>query len=215
MGEYTQIKTKGGNLRCYLAGKGSGVLVLPSWWGLNPFFVSVCDRLAKEGYAALGVDYYAGKLASTIPQAEKLRLEMDRSATEKQVLEAFDWIVAKSGRSAAVMGFSLGARFAYGVLRARHETLKGIITFYGVGGGRYPGASAPVLAHYAEEDVYGAHQQAAKKMQARLEAEGVRVESFTYPGTRHWFFEEGRPDFNKQAADQAWKRSLVFLNKTL
>ena len=213
MGEYTQIKTKGGDLRCYFVGNGPGVLVLPSWWGLNSFFVSLCERLSKEGYSALGADYYSGKVASTIPQAEKLRSAMDRSLMEKQVLEAFDWLAAKSKGGAAVMGFSLGARFVYGILRARHETLKGLIAFYGVGGGRYPGANSPVLAHYAEEDVYGAHEQAAKKMQARLEKEGVPVHSFTYPGTQHWFFEADRPEVNKKASSEAWTRSFAFLKK--
>lgn len=149
MGGYRQIKTKAGDLRCYLAGIGPGVLVLPSWWGLNSFFVSLCDRLSKEGYSSLGVDYYAGKVAGTIPQAEKLRRGTNRSQMEKQVLEAFDWFAAQTGNGAAVMGFSLGARFAYGILRSRRESLKGVIVFYGVGGGRYSGAKAPVLAHYA------------------------------------------------------------------
>lgn len=210
MSKFIQVSTKAGNLRGYFVGQGPGVLVLPSWWGLNSFFVSLCDRISKEGYSALGVDYYAGKVASTIPQAENLRTSMDRSSMEKQVLEAFDWLVSKCGNS-AVIGFSLGARFAYGILRARNDSLSGLIAFYGVGGGRYPGAKAPVLAHYAETDEYGAHPLAANKMRGRLEDEGVKFQSYTYPGTKHWFFEKGSPEFSKRAADEAWKRSAAFL----
>ena len=31
---------------------GPGVLVLPSWFGLKPYFRQVCDRLAENGYTA-------------------------------------------------------------------------------------------------------------------------------------------------------------------
>ena len=35
-----------------------GVLVLPSWFGLKPYFQRVCTRLAEHGYTALALDYY-------------------------------------------------------------------------------------------------------------------------------------------------------------
>ena len=40
-----------------------GALVLPAWWGLNSFFKQFCRRLAKEGFVALALDYYHGKIA--------------------------------------------------------------------------------------------------------------------------------------------------------
>lgn len=213
MGEFVHLQTKSGPLRGYVVGKGPGILVLPSWWGLNAFFIELCDRLAKEGFTALGMDYYDGKTASTIPQAEKLRMGLDRGQMEKQLVEAFDWLIAKTKGEAAVMGFSLGSRFAYGVLRARHAQLKGLISFYGIGGGLYPGVKTPVLAHYAETDEYGAHAQAAKKMLARLQKDGAKVQSFTYPGTKHWFFEADRAEYEKNAAGDAWTQSVDFLKK--
>ena len=30
----------------------AGVLVLHAWWGLNPTFKKLCDRLAAEGFVA-------------------------------------------------------------------------------------------------------------------------------------------------------------------
>jgi carboxymethylenebutenolidase len=212
MNETTQAQ---GKLRAYVNGEGPGVLVLPSWWGLNPFFMVLCDRLANEGFTAMALNYYGGQVAETIPEAEAVREGMDRRETEKQALETFDWLVERTGGGAAVMGFSLGARSAYGILRARPDNLKGLVAFYGVGGGRYAEAKAPVVAHYAEEDEYGAHPKAAKKMQARLEEAGVAVNSYSYAGTRHWFFEEGCPQYNKEAAELAWERSLDFLKKVL
>jgi len=48
-----------------------GILVLHPWWGLNNVIKGFCDRLAENGYHALAVDLYDGKVASTVAEAEK------------------------------------------------------------------------------------------------------------------------------------------------
>ena len=74
------LKENGKPLNAYLAsppGGGPGVLVLPSWWGLKPFFKQVCDRLAEQGYVALAPDYYQGRIAHTIDEAKALQQEAE------------------------------------------------------------------------------------------------------------------------------------------
>jgi carboxymethylenebutenolidase len=56
-----------------LSGKGSGVLVIHAWWGLNDFFKGVCDRLAKEGFVANAPDLFEGQVATTVAGAKRLR----------------------------------------------------------------------------------------------------------------------------------------------
>ncbi|MCP5297882.1 MAG: dienelactone hydrolase family protein, partial [Zoogloeaceae bacterium] len=55
------------------SGSGPGVIVLHSWWGLNPFFRGLCDRFAKAGFVALAPDLYSGQIATTELEARRLR----------------------------------------------------------------------------------------------------------------------------------------------
>ncbi len=58
-------------------GKGSGVLVLHAWWGLNDTIKAFCTRLAEFGFVAFAPDLYHGKIADTIPDAEALGTALD------------------------------------------------------------------------------------------------------------------------------------------
>ena len=53
-------------------GKGSCVLVLHAWWGLNDTIKAFCDRSAKAGFVVFAPDLYHGQVADTIPGAEAL-----------------------------------------------------------------------------------------------------------------------------------------------
>ena len=71
-----QLNVNGEPFNAYLAAPaagGPGVLVLPSWWGLKPYFKQVCERLAEQGYTALAPDYYQGRVANTIEEAKALQ----------------------------------------------------------------------------------------------------------------------------------------------
>ena len=45
------------------AGKKPAIVVIHEWWGLNDFAKGKADGFAKQGYVALAVDLYRGKVA--------------------------------------------------------------------------------------------------------------------------------------------------------
>src|SRR5205085_6841665 len=49
-----------------------GVLVFHEWWGLNDNIKSMANQLAGEGYVALAVDVYGGRVASDADTARGL-----------------------------------------------------------------------------------------------------------------------------------------------
>jgi len=194
-----------------------GVLVFHAWWGLNASFKGLCDRLADEGFLALAPDLYQGKIATTIPEAKKLRTKMKRDIVSSEILQAVEHLCAQAaiqGQPIGVIGFSLGAYWALWLAEQKPEVIAATVLFYGSRGGKYTGKSSAFLGHFAEADQYVA-ESGRKKLEKSLKAAGHEVAFHVYPGSGHWFFENDRPAFNPEAAALAWDRTLAFLNAHL
>src|SRR5260370_6713992 len=55
-------------------GKGPfpGIVVIHEYWGLNDWVKEQASKLAGEGYAALAIDLYRGKVAATPDEAHEI-----------------------------------------------------------------------------------------------------------------------------------------------
>jgi carboxymethylenebutenolidase len=197
---------------------GRGILVLHPWWGLNDTIKSFCARLSQQGYLAFAPDLYHGRLATTIPEAERLSQALDADQARADIAAAVDYL---SGRTAqpdqglAVIGFSLGAYFALQLSTADPDRICAAVVFYGTGPGDYTTSRAAYLGHFAEADEYEPESE-VNNLEASLRAAGRPVTFHCYPGTGHWFFEPDRTDaFNPAAASLAWERTLTFLKSSL
>jgi len=212
-----------GQARGYLAlpasGDGPGVVVLHAWWGLNDFFRRLCDRLAAEGFIALAPDAYGGRVAATIPEAERLSDELDADEYRAVVGGGIAALRAQAGvrgERIALLGCSLGAGAALAWSTRLPEAVAAAVTFYGSRSDLdFTDARAAYLGHFAERDEWEPDEEVAAT-QEHLRAAGRPVTFYRYPGTGHWFFEDDRPDaYNSQAAALAWERTLAFLREQL
>lgn len=194
------------------AGARRGVLVLHAWWGLTPFFRSVCDRLATAGFIALAPDLYHGATAATIPQAEKLRTRLKKSQVSAEIIQTAAQLQGLCGQETiGVVGFSLGAYWGLWLAEQPGSPAGALVSFYGTRGGDYAASRAAFQFHLAENDPYTA-ASGARKLEKALRAAGKQAEFYTYPGTGHWFFESDRPEaYDAAAAKLAWERTVKFL----
>lgn len=217
MGEWLAVGDTGHH--AYLArparGAGPGVLVLHAWWGLTSVFTQVCDDLAAQGYVALAPSLFAGgATADTIPAAEALRDAQDEEAVVRPVLLASaDLLRALPGvtpSSLAVVGFSLGAYWAFHLSQVRPENVGSVVVFYGAGEGDFREAHAAYLGHFAEQDPYE-DLGYVRELEQMIRDAGREVTFHVYPGTRHWFAEPNRPEYDVVAAGLAWERTRAFL----
>ncbi len=198
--------------------KGPGVLVLHAWWGLNPFFKDLCDRLAREGFVAFAPDLYHGQLATTIAEADHLSNALKEESARADIHTAIEYLQsldAVTSTGLGVVGFSLGAYFAVRVSCDRPKDVKAVVLFYGTGSGDYASAQAAYLGHFAETDEYESPSD-VKRFEEQLRAAHRQVTFHTYAGTGHWFFEKDRADaYHQKAAELAWERTVAFLRTTL
>ncbi len=194
-------------------GGGNCVLVLHAWWGLNDTIRKFCDRLAENGYIAFAPDLYHSKLADTIEGAEALVNALDGSQAKADVAEAAAFLSGKTGRSLAVIGFSLGAYYAFDLSVVHPELVRAVVVFYGAGVGDFKRSRAAYLGHFAENDPYEDPDYIAY-MEESIHKAGRPVTFYLYESVGHWFFEPDRTDaYDQEAADLAWQRTLTFLNE--
>jgi carboxymethylenebutenolidase len=193
---------------------GGGVLVLHAWWGLTDAFREIADRFAAEGFVALAPDAYGGgQPAQTIEEAETRFDGLDLPRAEQVLLGALEQIIERTGGSRiASVGFSLGAGFSLWLARKRPDAVRAAVLFYGTG--QVDGGEAPVLCHYAANDQYELDEDVAVVTSA-LEAADRLAGLHRYEGADHWFAESDRPEYNPEAFELAWQRTLAFLRQEL
>jgi len=201
------------------AGKGSPVLVLHAWWGLNETIKVFCNRLAEVGFVVFAPDLYHGKVADTIPGAEVLGSALDKTAdkAKAEIAEAAAFLnerAGKVGHGLTVIGFSLGAYYALDFSTTAPEIVKSVVVFYGTGPADFSTSKADYLGHFAGNDPYES-QANVDELAESLKSAGRSVTFYSYPGTGHWFFEPDRTQaYNEAAANLAWDRTLAFLRRS-
>lgn len=223
-----EFQIDGRTMSAYLAepshGSGPGVLVLHAWWGLTETFQRVCDRLAEAGFLALAPDLYHGRTTAAVEEAQALAraLGSDDERVRDDIMEAVQ-VLRQHGATnltgghdrLAIVGFSLGGAYAFDTSVALAEKVAAVVSFYAT----YPGldfsrAKAAYLCHFAEDDAFEP-AESVTEMKQELQAAGRPVTVYMYPGTKHWFFEENRPEYDAQAAHVAWERTIEFLHQQL
>jgi carboxymethylenebutenolidase len=195
------------------------VLVLHAWWGLTPFFRSICDRLADAGFVALAPDLHGGgRTADTPDEAEALLASTDVNQTAHLVvssISALRRMPASGPGRIGIVGFSMGASWAMWAATRFPDDVAAVSAFYGNQDIDFTPARATFQGHFAEHDEFDSADDVAY-LEAQLGLAGQPTEFHHYPGTGHWFMESDRPAaYVESAADAAWERTIEFLHRTL
>ena len=195
-----------------------GVLVLHAWWGLNDFFKGFANRLASQGFLALAPDLHNGAVATSVEGAKELRSKIADERIKQIVLGATDYLRADSsisGHKIGVVGFSMGAAWSFLLSTLKPETVGAVVVFYGSYPIDFSKSQASYLGHYAPGDEWEPLAD-VRATEEKIRGAGREVAFHFYPGTKHWFVEENRPvEYNREASNLAWKRTLEFLDSKL
>ena len=205
------------------AGRGASpaVIVIQEWWGLDPWVKDQARALAKEGYVALAVDLYRGKVTANPDEAHQLMngLPPDRAMRDLKAADAY-----LQGRPdvkkdrIGVIGWCMGGRYAL-ALATEKPGLAAVVAYYGAPP-TDPAAiariKAPVLGNYGGEDK-GPSPDDVRAFEAAMKKAGKAIDVKIYEGAPHAFANVNNPwkGYREAAARDAWARTLAFFAKHL
>jgi carboxymethylenebutenolidase len=196
-------------------GKGPGVLLLHSLWGLTPAVKALCDDLADTGFTVLAPDINFGELPQTEQEGIDRLKEADPDRLASLVLSSARLLASRSGdEPIGVVGFGMGGSLGLWASVRLSDIIGAAVSFYGTQQIDFAGSRSSYLIHFAEEDEYISDDEAVF-MEATMGLESLPVEVITYPGTRHGFCEPDSETFDERVCEQAWSRTIAFLEDRL
>ena len=213
-----------GTMRGYYArpanmtGKLPGVVVIHENRGLSPYIEDVARRLATEGYLAFAPDALTpvGGYPGDEEKAAALNSKLDPAKRSEDLLAAVPFLKSRpefSGKYGAV-GFCGGGSIV-NQMAVRFPDFGAGAPFYGtpVSAADTAKIKAPLLIHYADLD--DRLKAAWPAWETVLKANGVRYQTYFYPGTYHGFHNDSTPRYDEPAAKLAWTRTIAFFKENL
>lgn len=209
---------EGSGLLVTPAGQGPSpaVVVIQEWWGLNDWVKDQARALAKEGYVALAVDLYRGKLATNQEDAHQLMMGMPDDRAMSDLKGAFAYLAGRADvrkdRIGSV-GWCMGGKYSL-KLAVAEPTLAAAVVYYGAPpttAADIAAIKAPILGNFGGADE-GPHPDQVKAFEAALKAAGKSADIKLYPGAGHAFANVNNPwgGYREAAAKDAWARTTAF-----
>ena len=197
-----------------------GVIVIHERWGLDDSTRLLSERLAAQGYVVLAIDLFAGQVADDGATSRKLMLPVveNPEMAYENIRQAHQFLV-ESGQAPriAVLGWSFGGTQAMNAAMELPDQLAAAVLYYGqvsTSEERLAELSVPVLAIYGEND-RGFTADKVSDFEAAMESLGKDYQVELYAGVGHGFADPNGPNYNADAAEQAWTAALGFLGQHL
>jgi len=183
------------------------ILLLHSMYGLRPAVHAAADRLRAAGHEVHVPDLYAGKVADTPEDAEKIRAELGRDELLRRAVAA---AAPHSEQGLVYAGFSLGGALAQNLALA-DEHARGLVLLHGTSDlPEDVSTDIPVQLHVADPDPYETDDW-LNFWYLRMRRAGADVEVFRYRGAGHLYTDPDLPDYDAEAAERTWRIVEDFL----
>ena len=205
------------------AGKGPApaVIVIQEWWGLNDWVKDQARALAGEGYVALAVDLYRGKVTANPDEAHQLMNGLAPDRAMRDLEGAFAYLQGRPDVKKdriGVIGWCMGGRYSL-ALATEEPALAAAVAYYGApptDSAAIARIKAPVLGNFGGEDK-GPSPEQVRAFEAAMKSAGKPVDVKIYEGAPHAFANVNNPwkGYREAAAKDAWARTTAFFAKHL
>ncbi|WP_411111269.1 dienelactone hydrolase family protein [Streptomyces sp. c-19] len=184
------------------------IMLFHSAYGMTPSVEAAAERLRAAGHQVWTPDLYGGRTVGTVEEGVELRDEIGKDELLKRAVLA---AAPYSERGLVYMGLSLGASIAQ-TLALGDEKARGLLLFHGTSDLAESASvdELPVQLHVADPDPFETHDWLSS-WYLQMRKAGADVEIYRYPGAGHVFTDAELPDWDEEAAEQAWSVALAFI----
>jgi len=177
--------------------------------GVTPQLLRVCERLAREGYAAVAPDLYwrFGGSNPDVGNENFQRLTPDEARAD--IVEVVARVRDLGAATVGITGFCMGGTFAY-LAAVSGVDVDAAAAFYGTGISRNLGEPyVPLVLFFGGKDDHISRDDIAE---VEKHHPGQVI---VYENAGHAFMRDGSDAYDEEAATDAWRRLLDFFGQHL
>jgi carboxymethylenebutenolidase len=192
------------------------IVLVHEWWGLNDQIKATANEFASQGYLALALDLFQGRVATNPEEARALIQSTQPDAALDTVTSWIDWARNHQDgtRKVGIVGWCFGGGWALNGSVA--APVDATVIYYGkcdLPAEQLEHLKGPVLGHFGSQD-----PNIDKPMVARFEAamhQAGRPYTVYWYDAGHAFANPTGNNFNKADTQRAWARTMDFLRTNL
>ena len=176
-------------------GPHPALVVIQEWWGVTPWIKEQAARYAADGYVALAVDLYRGKVTDDAELAHEYMRGLPQDQGVRDLVSGFHYLAARRdvdrNRIGAV-GWCMGGTFA-ALLAVSEPHLRAVAINYGAlptDQSSLESIHARVLGNFGALD-HGIPPEAVHDFEASMRSLGKPVDTKIYSDAGHAFENPG------------------------
>jgi carboxymethylenebutenolidase len=202
------------------AGKHPAIIVIHEWWGLNDWVKEQAQKYAAQGYVALAVDLYRGKVATNQDEAHILMRGLPDDRGMRDLEAAFTYLSSRPDVTAGKIGsigWCMGGSWSI-KLAVDQPKLAACVVNYGwlpSEPALVAKIKAPVQGNFGADD-QGIPPKDVKAFEAAMKAVGKFADIKIYDGAGHAFQNpNNKQGYRPEATTDASQRISSFFQKYL
>jgi len=195
------------------------IVMIHEWWGLNDNIRAMANRLAAEGYMVLAVDLYQGETAANpgVARVKMLQVVENPDRARENLRQAVRFLNIAGAPGIASLGWCFGGGWSLNTAMSFPGELDATVIYYGqvtADEGKLAAIDAPLLGFFGAVD-RGITVETVNAFESALQRLRKQHEIHIYPGVGHAFANPTGNNYNEEAAEDAWQRTLEFLAENL
>ncbi len=192
------------------------LFVFHEWWGLNDYIKQEAEKLHAElgDVDVYAIDLYDGKVAATVPEAQKLMGEM-KEERSKAIINGAILLVGRKAKIASI-GWCMGGAWSLQSALLEGKQAVGCVMYYGMPESdvkKLKMLRCDVLGIFALKDGH-ITPEIVKQFEANMKSAKKETTIYNYDSF-HAFANPSNPRHNKEYADDAHAKALTFLKEKL